>query len=76
LILKDLTKVPGVTVSYKSKLNGKIFGASSDFNGTASLKVKKNGLPVELEVKSIGTKTKTLKIDKTGDYIIEYILNF
>lgn len=72
----DLTKIPGVTISYKSKSNGKVFGTSSDFNGTASLRVRNNELPIELEIRFIGAKTKNLKIDNSGDYIIEYILNF
>jgi hypothetical protein len=72
----DLTKIPGVIISYKRKSNGEICGTSSNFEGNASLKVENNELPVELEVRFIGAKTKNLKIDKNGDYIIEYILNF
>ena len=72
----DLTKIPGVIITYKKKSNGEISGTSSDFDGTASLKIENNELPLELEVSFIGAKLKKIKIDQSGDYIIEFILNF
>lgn len=67
--------MPGVSVSFMNKSDGKVFGTKSDLSGKASLKVKNSELPVKLDIRYVGMQSKTFWLDSTGDYSILFPIN-
>ena len=73
---KDTTSVEGVIVKFINKSNGKIYGTQSNSVGYATLKIKNTDLPLELDINYIGMKSKSIRVDTSGNYSIVFPLNF
>ena len=73
---KDTTSVEGVIVKFTNKSNGKIYGTQSNSVGQATLKIKNTDLPLELDISYIGMKSKSIRVDTSGNYSIVFPLNF
>lgn len=73
---KDTTSVEGVIVKFKNKSNGKIYGTQSNSVGQATLKIKNTDLPLEFDISYIGVKSKSIRVDTSGNYSIVFPLNF
>ncbi len=72
---KDTTSVAGVIVKFMNKLSGKIFGTQSNSKGQATLKIKNTNFPIDFDINYIGMKSKSITIDISGNYSIEFPLN-
>ena len=73
---KDTSFVEGVIVKFTNKSNGKIYGTQSNSVGQATLKIKNTDLPLELDISYIGMKSKSIRVDTSGNYSIVFPLNF
>ena len=73
---KDTTSVEGVIVKFTNKSNGNIYGTQSNSVGQATLKIKNTDLPLELYISHIGMKSKSIRVDSSGNYSIGFPLNF
>lgn len=73
---KDLTPALGVVVWYQNKADSTTYWAQSNLEGTAGLKIENRRFPLELEVSAIGTARKRMRLDTSGNYAINYPLNF
>ena len=73
---KDTTSVEGVILKFKNKSNGRIYGTQSNSVGQATLKIKNTDLPLELDISYIGVRSKSFRVDTSGNYSIVFPLNF
>lgn len=73
---KDTSKVEGVRLEYRDKLNGNSYGTISNEQGKAKLKFHNAQLPIDIKVTYIGIDPETIIFDSSGIYTIAYPLNF
>ena len=73
---KDGGAVPAVSISYHNKLDQKEHGTLSDSNGLARISIENTLLPIEINVRYIGTNSHKIRIDTNGTYLIKYPLLF
>ena len=73
---KDTTSLEGVIVKFINKSNGKIYGTQSNSIGHATLKIKNTDFPLDLDISYIGMKSKSIRVDTSGNYSIVFPLNF